>query len=181
MTFTPIPMPEIETERLVLRGWRAEDFDCVAALFGDEDNARYIGGVKPDWQAWRHMAMIYGHWHLRGFMPFVVQPKNADDAIGYVGPWYPYGWPEPEIGYALVPGSHGKGYATEASIASLAYAYQHMGWSTTMSLIDAKNEGSKNVARKMGAVFEREETLFGEFEAELWRHLPADQFLERHS
>ena len=106
--------------------------------------------LKPDWQSWRHMAMIYGHWHLRGYMPFVVQPKGESKAVGYVGPWYPYGWPEPEIGYALVPGAHGKGYATEASISSLTYAYQHMGWQTAISLIDAKNDGSKKCCPKNG-------------------------------
>ena len=112
-----LPMPEIETERLILRSWKRSDAPAIAEIFADENNAQYIGGVKSDWQAWRHFATIIGHFHLRGYTAFAVEEKSTGRTIGYVGPWYPEGWVEPEIGYILVPDAHGKGYATEAAIA----------------------------------------------------------------
>ena len=179
MTDSLLPMAEIETDRLLLRGWKKSDFDAIADIFGDEDTARYIGGTKPRWQSWRHFAMIIGHWHLRGFTAFAVEEKASGQTLGYVGPWYPGGWPEPEIGYSLVPDASGKGYGTEAAMASLKYAYSDLGWTTAISMIDKRNEGSKRVAAKMGATFEKTDVLFDEFEAEIWRHLPPSEFLEQ--
>lgn len=179
MTKTLLPIPVVETKRLLLRGWRKDDFDAVASIFDDEDTARYIGGTKPRWLAWRHFAMIIGHWHLRGFTAFAVEERNSGQTLGYVGPWYPEGWPEPEIGYSLIPSASGQGFATEAAIASLRYAYSELGWITAISMIDKQNEASKRVAAKMGASFEKDAILFDEFEAEIWRHLPPEEFLER--
>jgi len=176
---SPIPLPTLETERLILRGWKESDFDTVIKIFCDEENARYIGGVKAPWQAWRHMALFYGHWHLRGYTNFAVEEKATGKTIGSVGPWFPHGWPEPEIGYSLAPIAHGKGYATEAAIASLKHAYSDLGWETAISMIDKENIGSKKVASKMGATFEKKSILFEEHEAEIWRHLPPEQFMEK--
>ena len=180
MTFTPLPLPELETDRLLLRGWQPDDFDCVAAIFGDEDNARYIGGKKEPWQAWRHMASLFGHWHLRGYVSFALVEKESGQTIGLAGPWYPEGWPEPEMGWSLHPKAHGKGYATEAAIRCMHYVYDDLGWPTAISLIDGNNNASKHVAEKLGATFESEQTLF-DHPAEMWRHLPPEQFRERHS
>ena len=83
-----LPMPEIETERLILRSWKRSDAPAIATIFADEDNARYIGGTKSDWQAWRHFATIIGHFHLRGYTAFAVEEKSTGKCIGYVGPWY---------------------------------------------------------------------------------------------
>ena len=174
-----LPMPVLETERLVLRGWCKDDFDAIAAIFGDDENARFIGGKKAGWEAWRHFAMIIGHFNLRGFTAFAVEHRQTNETIGYVGPWYPEGWPEPEIGYSLVPSAGGKGYATEAAVASLKYAYSKLGWATAISMMNKKNQGSKNVAQKMGAIFEKDSLLFGTSEAEIWRHLPPQEFQER--
>ena len=181
MTFTPLPMPTLETERLILRTWKPEDVECVHAVFSDEENAKYIGGTKPRWQAWRHFAMIIGHWNLHGFTQFAIETKDTRATVGFAGPWFPEGWSEPEIGYSLVPDAHGQGFATEAAIATLKYAYQDLGWKTAISSIDEHNDGSKHVARKMGAIFENRTMLFEEFPAETWRHLPPEQFLERHA
>ncbi len=179
MTSALIPLPEIETERLHLRGWWKTDFDAIADIFSDEDNARFIGGKKARWESWRHFAMIIGHWHLRGFTAFAVVEKATQKTLGYVGPWFPEGWPEPEIGYSLIPSAGGKGFGTEAAIASLKFTYRDLGWTTAISMIDKKNSGSKKVASKMGATFEKEAVLFDKFEAEIWRHLPPEQFQER--
>ncbi len=178
MTFL-LPMPVLETERLILRSWRKDDFGAIATIFGDEENARFIGGKKAEWEAWRHFAMIIGHWHLRGFTAFAVELKKTNQTLGYVGPWFPEGWPEPEIGYSLIPKASGNGYATEAAVASLKYAYDQLGWTTAISMMDKKNDGSKKVVRKMGAIFEKNSVLFGKSEAEIWRHLPPQKFQER--
>ena len=180
MTEALLPMPTLETERLILRAWEASDVQMVVGIFAEEQNARYIGGAKPEWQAWRHFAAMIGHWRWRGFTVFAVEEKNTGVSIGFAGPWYPFGWPEKEIGYSFIPEAQGKGYASEAALATLVYAYSELAWKTAISLIDKRNIASKRVAEKLGASFEKDSLLFGTDTAEVWRHLPPEQFLETH-
>src|SRR3954452_24828303 len=59
--------PTLETERLILRPPQAEDLDGWAELMGDEEAARFIGGVQPRAGAWRGLAAMTGSWALHGF------------------------------------------------------------------------------------------------------------------
>jgi RimJ/RimL family protein N-acetyltransferase len=72
-----LTIPTIETERLVLRGWKEADAAGYAELYGDEDNAKFIGGVMAPWDAWRMVAQRIGQWHLRGFAMFAVEDKES--------------------------------------------------------------------------------------------------------
>jgi len=60
-------MESIKTKRLELRQWNEKDFGNFARYYADEDNARYVGGQKDTESAWRHMALLIGHWQLKGF------------------------------------------------------------------------------------------------------------------
>ncbi|MGK9797812.1 GNAT family N-acetyltransferase, partial [Salmonella enterica subsp. enterica] len=57
----------IETERLILRVPRIEDFERYAELLGDEEAARYIGGHLPRAAAWRRFLQMPGAWVVQGF------------------------------------------------------------------------------------------------------------------
>ena len=177
--FSPISIPCLESERLILREWRETDLDFLDEIFSDEETARYIGGARPRWQTWRLMATYIGHWHLRGFGFWVIEEKSSGEAAGFCGLWAPERWPENEVGYSLRTGFRGKGYVTEAAIRSLVYAYDELKWPTAISFIDRKNTPSKRVAERLGARFESEELLFDEMPAEIWRHLPPKEFMER--
>jgi len=144
-------MVEIESERLLLRQWREEDFEAYAEYFADEATARFVGGVKPRHEAWRSMAAQVGHWVLRGHGVWAVEEKESGDFVGAVGLWRPEGWPELEVGYWLIPSAWGKGYASEAARRSRQYAYEVLGAKTLVSYIHPDNEPSKRVAERMGA------------------------------
>jgi len=60
-----------------------------------------------------------------------------------------------EVGYWLLKEAHGKGYAIEAVTRARDYAYQELGATTLVSYIDPRNEPSKRVAERMGAINER--------------------------
>ena len=179
MTFQPCKIPTVETERLMLRGWREDDLEMVTGIYGDEQTARHIGGTLTRWQAWRRMAVFIGHWQLRGFGLWVVEDKKDHAVMGYCGPWAPEGWPENEIGYALLPQYHGKGIITEAAIASLGYAYNILNWKTAISFIDSDNIASQKVVERMGATIQESTILVDEFPVDIWRHLPPKEFMER--
>jgi RimJ/RimL family protein N-acetyltransferase len=56
----------------------------------------------------------------------------------------------PEIGWALAPHSHGKGYATEAARAAIAWGEAHFGPVRTACIIAPENTPSLRVAEKCG-------------------------------
>lgn len=111
---------------------------------------RFVGGVKTREEAWRHLAMILGHWQLRGYGMFAVERKDDGAFLGRIGPHFPEGWPALEIGWLLGPEHQGRGYAIEAARASTKFAFEVLGAERVVSLIDPDNRSSLAVARRLG-------------------------------
>ncbi|MGD2129153.1 MAG: GNAT family N-acetyltransferase [Lysobacterales bacterium] len=144
----------IETERLILRPVDpVRDFEPWARAMADEHTVRYLG-VKPmnRAEAWRSMAMVIGHWSIRGFGMFSVELKTTGEWVGRVGPWRPEGWPGNEVGWTISPDHLRCGYATEAARASLDYAFNTLGWTEVIHVIMEGNEASVGVATKIGSI-----------------------------
>jgi RimJ/RimL family protein N-acetyltransferase len=143
--------PRLETARLVLRPHRLEDFPAMAA-FLESDSARFIGGPLPLRRAWHCFGSDVGSWDLMGFGCWAIEEKDSGAFAGQVGLNKPPFFPEREIGWLLLPGFEGKGYATEAALAARAFAYGALGWSTAVSYCDCANLRSIAVARRLGCV-----------------------------
>lgn len=144
------PIPTIETERLILRPNRAEDFEPFAAFYAS-DRARFRGGVLDRPQAFRQFTAEIGHWSVRGYGFWAVEDKATGAYCGQVGHWNPEGWPAPEVGWLMMAGSEGKGFAYEAALRARAYAYDTLGWTSVVSCITDGNERSIRLAERMGA------------------------------
>jgi RimJ/RimL family protein N-acetyltransferase len=149
----------LETERLILRPVDPDrDFEPWAKAMADANTVRYLG-TKPMNRAesWRSMAMAIGHWAIRGYGFFSLEHRETGEWVGRVGPWYPKGWPAPEVGWTISPDHLGRGYATEAALASLRYAFDTLGWKQVIHVIMEGNEASMAVARKIGSTLVREQ------------------------
>lgn len=147
----------IETERLILREVDPErDFESLARTLADEDTVRYLG-IKPmnRSDAWRSMALVMGHWAIRGYGFFSLEHKETGQWVGRVGPWYPEGWPEPEVGWTISPEFLRQGYAFEAANACIDYAFNTLGWSRVIHVILEGNLPSIALARKLGSALLR--------------------------
>jgi RimJ/RimL family protein N-acetyltransferase len=165
-------IPVLETDRLVLRAGRDEDFEAVVAFYADEEASRPVGGPLSRAEAWGRMAFNRGHWVLRGFGNWVLEEKATGDYVGWSGLWFPEGFPEREIGWGLIMSKRGRGYATEAAFRARTYAYETLGWETAISLIAPDNLRSRRVAERLGATFERVIQHEG-MEFGVYRHPPA--------
>lgn len=165
--------PVQETERLILRAPRASDFDAFAP-FVMSDRARFIGGGadKDIGHAWRVLAILSGHWHLRGFGTFVAEARNTGEPVGSMGPWFPGDWPEQELGWTIwTEDAEGQGFAFEAMSAIRRHAYADLGWSTAVSYIDVNNPRSEALAMRLGCVIDTgAQFARPEEPVRVWRH-----------
>ena len=154
----------LETERLLLRMFRPDDLDAYAAMCADPDVMRYLGDGKPldRPNAWRQMAMILGHWPLRGYGLFALEEKTTGALVGRAGIFEPEGWPGFEAGWMLRRESWGKGYATEAARRVLRWAFTDLGREHVISLIREANKPSIRVAERLGERLEGRAVIFGQ-------------------
>jgi RimJ/RimL family protein N-acetyltransferase len=169
-----LPQPEwpgIETERLILRQWRASDIAANTAMLGDPLSARFItADRKPVTDAmagWRNAAIMAGHWALHGFGMFAVEEKGSGKFVGRVGPFYPPVWPGFEVGWGVASEFRGNGYAVEAARAAIDWSFLTFELDRIVHCIDAENTASQAVARKLGAQQEGETMLLGHA-CDLW-------------
>jgi len=154
---TAASVPILLSERLVLRGHRADDFADCFALWTDPDVTRFIGG-KPSTQeeVWGRLLRYVGHWSLLGFGYWVITEKETGRFMGEVGfsdfrrEITPSLDGTPEIGWVLAPGFQGKGYATEAARAAILWGEEHFGRARTACIIAPENEASIRVAERCG-------------------------------
>jgi RimJ/RimL family protein N-acetyltransferase len=144
-------IPRLDTERLLLRGFRPDDFEAWASFCADPEVVRYLWGEpQPRADAWRAMAMTLGHWTLRGYGMWAVERKSDGAFIGRVGMINPEGWPGLEVGWTLGRPYWGRGYATEAAKASMRYAFLTQPVDRIISCIDPDNRASQAVALRLG-------------------------------
>jgi len=144
--------------------FREEDFEEYAAMMCDSEVTRYLGDGKPleRFLAWRQMAMIVGHWGLRGFGLWAVEEKATGRLAGRVGFFEPEGWPGFELGWVLAREFWGRGFATESARRALEFAFNEMSRERVISLIRPENVASIKVAERLVERRTGETELFGE-------------------
>ena len=147
------PTPVLETERLRLRAPQGGDWPHWRA-FHESDRAAMVGGGpnQPAGQSWRAFGHVIGHWAMRGFGMFIVTRKDDPTPLGLIGPWFPDGWPEREIGWSIWSADiEGTGIAREAATAARSHAFDTLGWDSAVSYIRADNVRSIALAQRLGA------------------------------
>jgi len=137
----------------VLRGFTAAHVEPYVRMMADPEVTRFLGDGRPldRADAWRQLALLIGHWELRGFGLWAVEERASGRFIGRVGCHEPDGWPGFELGYVLAREAWGRGLAREGAAAALDFARRELGRDTIISLIRPANRASIAVAEHFGA------------------------------
>ncbi|HEX8511540.1 MAG TPA: GNAT family N-acetyltransferase [Allosphingosinicella sp.] len=165
MTFSPIA-PVLETPRLRLRGFRANDLDAQWASMTDPDVVRFLGGVPQSREeTWRKILASPGLWALVGYGYWVAERREDGAYLGQIGfadfkrDMTPGIEGIPEMGWIMASAAQGQGYATEAVLAALAWADDVLGGREIVAIISHDNGASIRIAEKAG-FSSREEAVY---------------------
>ena len=153
-------MKILETERLILRRLILDDLDALFALYSDPEVRRYFPEGTLTYEETKEEL----EWFLNGHPKFpqlglwATIHKETGRFIGRCGllPWTIDGRDEVEVAYMLAKDVWGQGLATEAAQAILDYAFDQLGYSRLIVLVDRENTASIRVATKIGMTFEKE-------------------------
>jgi ribosomal-protein-alanine N-acetyltransferase len=170
----------LETDRLILRHFTADDLDDLAAIYADPDVMRYIGEgatkTREETAAMMEFAFIDNRhaWSLATlarlpqlsraierdahFSLWATVYKPDNKLIGRCGllSWDLDGRKEVEVGYVLAKAYWGRGLATEAARASRDYGFDTLGFDRLISVIRPDNLASQRVADKNGMRYEKD-------------------------
>lgn len=156
-------MPEIETERLMLRMFEPEDGDEFYRVISTPGFGRYL---PPDFVPTPEIAHSgiqrkLDHWHRRGYGQWAVCPKGSRQFLGYCGLRFLPDTEEIELLYGIDRAYWGRGLTSEAAKASVRFGFQEAGVTRIMALANPENAASRRVMQKAGLTYERNAVYFG--------------------
>lgn len=147
-------MTIIQTPRLVLRELTDDDHAALFEMYQDPRMNRFIGGPPPPREEyWRRVRETWPAYYARhGFGLWATVRKEDGRLMGRCGLLSQEvdGERHVEVAYALAPQFWGRGYATEAAIASRDHAFRTLDAPHVISLILPENTPSINVAGRNG-------------------------------
>ncbi len=171
-------VPLIETERLRLREIRESDLPFQAEMLGDEEVMRHLGGNRHSREeTWRRMMAARGAWEMFGYGYWTAERVEDGAYLGTVGfadykrDMAPSIEGLPEMGWIFAPHAQGKGYASEAVAAGLAWADNALEGRELTAIISHGNVASIRLAEKSGFSI-REEALYNGEPILLFRRPP---------
>lgn len=150
-------VPVIETERLRLRGHGLDDFAATAAMWAAPAVVQHITG-RPSTgeESWARLLRYAGHWALLGFGYWAIEETASGQFVGEAG-FSEYRRDiesalkdAPEIGWVLAPWAHGRGFATEAVRAIVAWGERNLPGRHTWCVVAPEHRASIRVAEKCG-------------------------------
>jgi RimJ/RimL family protein N-acetyltransferase len=147
----------VETRRLLLRRWRPEDAAPFAEMNADPEVMRFIGDGRPLARdaSDAFLARVEEEWEERGHGLWAVEERGAPGRLlGFCGlavPMFlPQVLPAVEVGWRLRRDAWGRGLATEAARAAVAWGFEVLGLAEILTIVHPENARSLRVAERLG-------------------------------
>ncbi|HTD06321.1 GNAT family N-acetyltransferase [Undibacterium sp.] len=149
----------IQTERLLLRAFTADDAEAYYPLCAIPEVIRYVGNKPMTSVEEVRAGLLEGpvnDYAKYGFGRFAVIWKETGQLIGFSGLKYMPPFAEVELGYRLLPEFWGQGLASEAGKASISFARESLNLTRLIAIVHPDNQGSANVVRKLGFAIDKQ-------------------------
>ena len=153
----------IETERLVLRQFEPGEGQRIYTLNEDPEITRYTGDPVRDLDHANEVLeqVILPQYAIYKHGRWAVHTKPGMEFIGWCGLKYRPELDEIDLGYRFMKQAWGKGYATEAAMASIKYGFEQLGMKRIVGRAMPGNIASIKVLEKCGMKFIGEELVDG--------------------
>ena len=138
----------IETSRLCLCRPNSQDISALETLWRDEKVREFLGGIVSDDIIQQKMVELQSHWDLHQFGQWAVFEKSSKKLIGLCG--LHYSDDGIEISYMFIPEFWGKGFASEAVLASADYGFSTLKIKSIIAITQVANIKSCQLLTKIG-------------------------------
>jgi [ribosomal protein S5]-alanine N-acetyltransferase len=155
-----VQIPVLTTERLRLRGFRAEDLPAHRAAVDDDDAVTWSHVRHPLAESLRRWAKRLDEWEQNGFGMWIVEVMATGEVIGHAGIQRLEDTDDVELGYYRGRSAWGQGYATEAARACLAYGFETVGLARIVATVRTENDASRHVLTKLGFRHEQDGVFY---------------------
>lgn len=151
--------PLLLTPRLLLRHLDAEeDAGFMLGLLNEPSFLRFIGdrGVRTLEDAREYIrGRVVASYRSFGFGMYLTARREDGEGVGICGLVRREGLEDADLGFALLPGHWGRGYAWEAADAVLEHARRDLGLPRVAAVTDPDNQASARVLVRLGFAFQR--------------------------
>ncbi|MEV6492176.1 GNAT family N-acetyltransferase [Actinoplanes sp. NPDC051633] len=154
-------IPEVTTERLRLRPFRAEDLPAHRAAVDDDPEVTWAHVRIPLADSLRRWADRLDEWERSDFGMWIVEVAATGQVIGHAGIQRLEGTDDVELAYYLGRMAWGQGYATEAALACLTYGFETIRLPRIVATVRTENAASRHVLEKLGFRHERDGIFYG--------------------
>ncbi len=148
-------------------------------MWSDPETTRFIGGrPSSPQQSWARLLAYVGHWSVMDFGYWAIEERGSGSFAGEIGfadfkrDAASAARGSPELGFVLAPHARGKGFATEAARAVVAWGDARLSSPSTVCLVHAENAASLRVVEKCGYEVVERATLYETPTLVLARHAP---------
>jgi ribosomal-protein-alanine N-acetyltransferase len=152
----------LETERLLLRPQTLDDLDAMLAVLGDPRVAEWLSGApltRAEVRARIDEKMEIHQSH--GYSMWAVIERGTGTVIGDTGLQPLDGGSEIEIGWRFRADRWGRGYATEAARAALAFGFEEAGLDEIAAVTLPENLRSRRVMEQIGMEYDGSAWYYG--------------------
>ncbi|MEM1298016.1 MAG: GNAT family N-acetyltransferase [Pseudomonadota bacterium] len=152
--------PILDTDRLRLEPPEARHLAAYQAFYAiPSDQKGSYRAPRPAEEVEGMLTRDIAEWDRNGFGMFLLHRKDTGAFVGGTGLAHPADWPRHELTWWLMPEARGTGFATEASRAVIAWAYDTLGWSVVETHMRDENGPARRLAERLGGTRIARETF----------------------